>query len=143
MGFQAFGAVDGEQAHSARRVAGGGLEPTGFERAHEAVKREEATTVNRQRLGKQIAQLRQHRRALAGRLRLRKTREHIAVVKDGGQRVVWRQRACPGLVQAQALSGCAQGGSLDLEDHIGLTGLREREHERGDLVGQRQLSETL
>ena len=94
--LQAFCAMDGQEPDSRFHQCRWGLHAACFERTHEAIGRDKPSAVQLQRHSEQGAQVRQYSTALHARCRLRKLRKHIAIVKNGLQRIMRWQLVHPG-----------------------------------------------
>ena len=99
--FQTLGAVDGQQTYCRIVDRRRRQHTTGFQGAHERIRRGIPPATNLQCGREQGAQIRQHRVALRSRRRDGKTRQHVAIAIDGLQRIVGRQLVQPGFPPQQ------------------------------------------
>ena len=93
--LQALGTVDCEQAHGILHRRRRGLHATGFESAHQGIRRGVTATAELQRHTQQRTQIGQHRLALRAWCRHCKAGQHVAITIDGLQRIVRRKLVNP------------------------------------------------
>ena len=91
MRLQPLGAVNRQQTYGVGVDGGWGLQPASLEGAHKRVRRGVTATIELQRRTQDRTQIGQHRASGSGRRGGRKTRQHIGIVINRLQGVVWRK----------------------------------------------------